>query len=249
MKANPDDFVILVPHAWGPDAAALVKQTHAEVWQEELSLTMAEDGGDAVVSDVSVDIRVDEPIREIAQLAPTSLEPFGASAIALLEQHKAIWRLTAPGGPDAAAPLLRLVNSMTEAGASAALLPAIKRLHSPRSVQRITMNLDARALTNFFVNAFDDGDWMRTRGLTAFGFPEVETPIVDGLNSAYYRLMDLSAGMIGQAGPFPSGGRVRLGPYFFRLEEGPRGPDDEIPVNGIHGVQSLLPKEYIHGGD
>lgn len=245
MKANPDDFVVLVPNSWGSDAAEFLRQTHLEVWQEEMRISVGADGGDLSVGVLHASVAIDEPIPELVQLASSSLEPFGGSAVGLLEQHTQIWRIVGSGGVAAASPLARLVTSMMEAGGAGTFLPAIKRLHSPRSVQSITAQLDERALVNVFVSAFDDGEWMRTRGLTAFGFPEVETPLTDGMNAGYYRLMDLAAGMIGQRGPYPSGGRIRLGPHFYRLEEGPRGPDDEIVVNGIHGVQSLLPKEWV----
>lgn len=239
MKAAPDSFVLLVPNPWGDDALDLVRQTHEEVWQQELGLTVDE----AQVDGVAIAIVRDEPLPELVELAPTSLEPFGASALAMLEQHASIWRLVAEGGLASARSLLKFAGTLVESGASGVFLPNTLRLHSPRAVQRLTMELAPPALANFFVSAFDRDEWMRTRGLTALGMPEVETPVAGGLNAAYFRLMDLAAAMIAQGAPFPADSIIDLGSTDARLLDGPQGPDDaEVPVNGLHGVQSLIPR-------
>lgn len=244
MKAQPDQFVVLVATPWQtPDTSSFV-EAFEEYWQEEVDIGLGRDSksGTIVVDDIGIQLVVDEPLPELTSLAPTSLEPYGASDLALLQQHESIWRLVGPGGRKSAEAVLEIVGALVTAGASGAFLPGTRRLHSPRVVRRLTMDLDEQNLANFFVGAFDRDGWMRTRGLTPFGFPEIETPINRGMNAAYFGLMDVAAAMIAQGSPFTSGNRIQLGAQLCRLEDGPQGPeDDDVPVNGVHGVLSLLP--------
>ena len=97
-----------------------------------------------------------------------------------------------------------------------------------------------QALTNLFINAWHEDGWMRTRGLTAFGLPELEAPVTRGLNAAYFDLMDVAANMIFQAAPFPTGSQLQIGRGMYTLSAGPSGPeDDEAPINGAFGVLTL----------
>ncbi len=240
MKANPDDFVVLFPAHFGGGATDLVRQTHAEVWVEDLELVLEEGRGRATFDDITLEIVLDEPLEGLADLAFTSPEPFAGSAAAMLQNHTVIWRVVGPSGLQTAQHLLRFMSTMIEAGAAGAFLPGIRRLHSPRTIQRQSMSIDAQSLTNIFVAAFDRDEWMRTRGLTAFGLPELQTPIEDGPNAAFFRLMDVASAMIGQNAPFKSGSRIQLGPYLWKLVDSDDGIDDvDVPVNGIHGVQTL----------
>ncbi|MFW5968123.1 MAG: hypothetical protein ACOCV2_11425, partial [Persicimonas sp.] len=96
-------------------------------------------------------------------------------------------------------------------------------------------------LTNLCVHAWHDEDWMTTRGLTAFGMPELQTPIDEGMNAAYFRLMDTAAGMIRQGAAYPDGSDLTIGADTYRLHGERSGPeDDEVPFSGTFGVQSLL---------
>lgn len=239
MKAQPDDFVLLIPNEFRADSAPYITETHAEFWQEDLNLAMRDDGATIELPEVEVDIVYDPAIPELAGFAGHALEPFGASDLALLERHTAIWRLIA-SGQLAAWPLVRLASTFIEAGASGVFLPATRQLHSPRAVRRLAMEPSADALANFFVSAFDGQGWMRTRGLTPFGMPELETEIVDGHNAAYFRLMDVAAAMIGSGRAFDDHASLTLGPHAHLLVGGPNGPlRDEIAINGLHGVQTL----------
>ena len=243
MKARSDGFVVLVPTPWQGPEEHLFLEAYEEYWQEPVGANFSDpDGAELTVNGQSVRLHIDAALPELAEFASTALEPFGASDQALLQQHTSIWRLVAEGGRDSAEALLKVVGALVIAGASGAFLPNTRRLHSPRSIRHFTMELNAENLTNFFVGAYDRNDWMRTRGLTAFGLPEVETPTTSGINAAYFRLMDIAAAMLDQRSPFPTSSRIQLGPSLFSLVEGPRGPeDDDIPVNGLHGVISLMP--------
>jgi hypothetical protein len=240
MKAKPDDFVVLFPVHFSGSAAELVRQTHQEVWMEEIDVRMRDTGGAVRLEGVELQIVIDEPIEGLAELAFTSPEPFAGSATAMLDNHTAVWRVVGPSGRATAEQMLRFMGTMIESGAAGAFLPGIRRLHSPRTIQRQTMTIDARALTNIFVSAFDRDDWMRTRGLTSFGLPELQTPIVDGPNAAFFRLMDVASAMIGQDSPFQTGSRVQLGPYLWQLVDDQGGIEDtDVPVNGVHGLLTL----------
>lgn len=240
MKANPDDFVVLFPTHFSGSAAELVRQTHEEVWMEELELELDDSGGTVRLEDVELTVVVDEPLEGLAELAFTSPEPFEGSAAAMLDNHTALWRVVGPTGRQTAVQLLRFASTMVESGAAGVFLPGIRRLHSPRTIQRQAMSIDAQSLASVFVAAFDRDDWMRTRGLTSFGLPELQTPIDDGPNAAFFRLMDVASAMIGQNAPFNPGSSIQLGPYQWRLSSDGDGIEDtDVPVNGIHGVQTL----------
>lgn len=264
FRAEPNAFVGVFPVAWGFDNDELLSQTHQQNWQEKATYaTEPVDGDEEVLGRGSVeifdaaglagraDIIVEPPISELVHLVGTSKEPYTPTEAILLKEHKAVWRIVvspeADAGPRAsiAAGRLfgRIASTMIEAGAGGLMLPAAVTLHSPRMIQMVTMDLSRPdALANLFVGAWHDDGWMATRGLTSFGLPELETPVDEGLNGAYFRLMDLSASMIAQSGPFPTGSRVTIGPRTFTLGEGRQGPDDEqVPVAGTYGVLTIEP--------
>ncbi len=239
MKARPDDFVVLVANEFGADAVDYIAATHAEFWQEELVIKLGDDVGQIELPEMTISLVADPPIPELVELTKTTREPFGGSDLALLERHTQIWRLI--GSTQFAAwPLVRLASTFIESGASAVFLPGTRHLHSPRAVRHLAMAPAADALTNFFVSAFDGEGWMRTRGLTPFRMPEIETQIVDGHNAAYFRLMDVAAAMIANGRPFDEGAALTLGPHAHVLVAGPTGPlRDDLAINGSHGVQTL----------
>lgn len=238
MKARPDDFVLLVAHEFNENSADYLASTHAEFWQEELGLRVETDQATIELPEVSIAVVFDPPIPELAQLAGNALEPYGASDLLQLERHTGIWRLVA-SSRFAAWPLLRVASTMIEAGAGGVFLPGTRQLHSPRTVRRLAMEPSPDALANFFVSAFDREGWMRTRGLTPFGLPELETAIVDGHNAAYFRLMDVAAAMIANGRAFDDHASLSIGPHLHTIVSGPNGPLDDDPINGLHGVQTL----------
>lgn len=243
MKAQSDGFVVLVPTPWRGPEEQLFLEAFEEYWQEPVGADFEDpERAELTVNGQPVRVHFDAALPELAELANTALEPFGASDQALLQQHTSIYRLVGDRGRETAEALLKVVGALVVGGASGAFLPNTRRLHSPRSIRHFTMEINAENLANFFIGAYDRNDWMRTRGLTAFGLPEVETPTTRGVNAAYFRLMDVAAAMLDQRSPFPTSSRIQLGPDIFTLVEGPRGPDDDdIPVNGLHGVITLMP--------
>lgn len=257
-RADPDSFVVLFPVPWEPDQTGALGETHLEHWQEQTDwILQPADADDPEIEavgriegpeDKSADLVVESPIEKLAEAVGTSKEPYTASERALLEDHTAIWRITVEGGSDEglanAVWTTQLMSTFVEAGAAGAFLPAILELHSPSFVQNQSMSIGhIQPVVNLFVGAWDDGDWMATRGLTAFGLPELETPVEGGLNAAYFRLMDVASGMINNRKAFPTGADVEIGPETFVLEEGRQGPEDEqVPFSGHFGVLTVREK-------
>lgn len=258
-RADPDSFVVLFPVPWGPDQTDALRETHAQHWQEEIAWTVEPaDGGDADVTatgaiegpdDKRADLVVEQPIEELVEAAGTSKEPYTASERARLENHSAIWRVTVEGGNEEgleqAVWTTQLMSTFVEAGAAGAFLPAIIELHPPSFVQNQSMSIGhIQPVVNLFVSAWDDEDWMATRGLTAFGLPELETPVAGGLNAAYFRLMDIASGMINNRQAFPTGADVEIGPESYVIEEGRQGPEDEqVPLSGHFGVLTVRDRD------
>ncbi len=249
-RAQPDSLVLVFPTPWQGDESRLLREVHEEFWIEELEIAWSEPGkaGTITLADGFVaDLLVEEPIPELTSLAGATIEPYAASELAMLEQHVSVWRVTLSGGsPEGRENAKRgamLMSTFIEAGAAGVFLPALVRLHSPGTVKQLTMDLDRlENLTTLVVGAWHADDWMITRGLTAFGLPELETPIDSGFNASYFRLMDAAAGMLGQNAPFPSGSMLDMGPQMYTLADGPRGPKDEqVPVSGHFGTQTIVP--------
>ena len=255
-RADPDSFVVLFPVTWGVDNLDALRGAHFEQWQEKpdwsLEAVDRREEGIRAVGEVegpegeSAKIVVEEPIEELVEAAGTSKEPYTASERALLENHEAIWRVVVEGGAEegleAAIWVSKLMATFVEAGAAGAFMPAIAELHSPGFVKSQSMSIGhIQPIVNLFVGAWDDGDWMATRGLTAFGLPELETPVDGGLNAAYFRLMDTASGMINNRSDFPVGANLEIGRESFEIEEGRQGPVDErVPLSGAFGVLTLV---------
>ncbi len=244
MRAKPDDFVLLIPSPWSTVEEQLLTEAVEEFWQQPCSYEPFDDDGARIRFADSPDLFVfsDEAIPELEELAFTSIEPFGASELAMVRDASSVTRVVAPGGRPGGIAALQLASALVFAGAAGICLPAVRRLHSARSVRHLTMEINQQSLANLFVGAFDNDGWMRTRGLTPFHLPELETPIDSGTNAAYFRLMDLAAAMIATETPLPDGATAQIGPQSVTIVAGPSGKvDDEIPVNGIHGVLRAVP--------
>lgn len=255
LKASPDSFVALIPVPWGLDGAALLEEVHGETWFEiaQVELAEQEDTSEGIFArgrivlgeDKSATLLVEAPIDELAGLASMSREPFTPTEAILLEKHQAIWRLVVPCQRDRcrrdARIFARLLSTFVEAGAPGIFLPFCLQMHSPGAIKQMAMDLaEVSNLVQMLVGAFHDEHWMRTRGLTAFGLPEVETAVEEGLNASYFTLMDVSASMILQQGPYPLGSQLQLGPKLFEVQAGPQGPeDDKVPIAGTYGVHTI----------
>jgi len=257
---SPDSMVALFPMPFvGLDDVMFV-ELHGETWMEEVeaSWVIRDEPNDVGIygeghivfkdefgGDVVAEIVVEQPLPGMVQLASTSPEPFMETELVMLQQHRSIWRasISAEGkqARRAAKRMMQLFESMIQAGAHGVFLPGAMRLHAPLFVRRNTMDLfDAQALAKLFIGAFHVDEWMRTRGLTAFGLPELETKVDEGLNAAFFRLMDVAANMLYQMGPYPSGAQLQIGHQMFALEEGPAGPEDtDAPINGAFGVMTV----------
>ncbi len=257
-RAEPDSFVVLFPVPWGLDHTETLRAQYRQEWQEETDWWLdesdrPEQGEAEILADgeiegpdgKSADLVVEPPIEDLVEAVGTSKEPYTASERALLEEHTAIWRISVEGGEkeglESAVRVTQLMSTFVEAGAAGAFVPAILELHSPSFVQSQAMTIGhIQPVVNLFVGAWDDGEWMATRGLTAFGLPELETPLEGGANAAYFRLMDTASGMINNRASFPIGAELEIGPEAYHIEEGRQGPEDEqVPISGHFGVLTV----------
>jgi hypothetical protein len=253
-KATPDSFVGVAPVSWGLENVDVLRETHALQWQEEVSFELEpiddEEGtiarGHVVFEDeTKVALVVEEPLEKLHTLAGTSKEPYTPTEVIMLKEHTASWRFVVKAGtkrhPHAVRQFAHLASTFVEAGAAGIFMPGIVTLHSPRFIKVITMDLDQpQNIANLCVHAWNADGWMITRGLTAFGLPELETPVDEGMNAAYFRLMDIAAGMIAQNQPFPDESKLTVGHKNYTITEGQEGPtDEEIPFSGTFGVQTI----------
>jgi hypothetical protein len=248
--AEPDSLVALVPIAWDPNELELLEAVHPDVWGEPLkqlehssTARFVQVGG----CDAPIRLDVDEPIAELAEMTATAKQPFTPAEAIQLENHTAIWRFTmadvSKAPTERAHAFGRLMASAVEAGAPGVFFPFCVQLHSPRLIKHLAFDLSQPpALINLYVNAWNDDEWMVTRGMTVFGLPELETPVEGGLNNAYFRLMDVAAGMLLQRDAYPDGSRLQLGPHHYIVEQGPRGPQDSmVPISGVYGRLTIAP--------
>ncbi|MGM0557177.1 MAG: hypothetical protein ACQEVA_12415 [Myxococcota bacterium] len=256
LRAEPDAFVGVVPTTWNHDNVQAVLQTHRQHWHEEIDIELEPSDADDIFArgelrlneDTVIPLVVEDPIEELMNLIPTSKEPYTPTEAMLIKQQKACWRFViedgAERGKDAASDFAKVSSTLIEAGGAGVFMPGTAALHSPSFIKLVTMDLShPQAMTNLCVNCWDADGWMATRGLTAFGLPELETEIDEGPNSAYFRLMDIAAGMINQGTPYPTGAKLSVGPQAFTLVEGRNGPEDEqVPISGAFGVMTIKPQ-------
>lgn len=259
-RVAPDSLVALLPVSWGPDEISIFEEVHPQVWAEALPRISSDDPTCAAAFQIGVSetpslppfeitLHIDEPIPELLELVDAAKHPFDPSERLQLENHSAIWRITMTGL--AAAPVrkarafARFLASAAEAGAPAVFLPSSFQLHSSQLIRHVSVDLNQPpALVNLYISAFNDDEWMVTRGLTSLGFPELETSVAGGLNAAYFRLLDVATELIVQEAPFRPGARLQLGPHLYEIQPGPRGPEDTaIPVCGAFGRLALLRPE------
>ena len=255
-KASPDSFVGVAPVSWGLDNDELLTQTHARQWLEEAAWQVepvddepgiAARGSVTLEEDATAELIVEEPLEELHTLAGTSKEPYTPTEVVQLKEHTATWRFVVPGGTEhgtqGAVRIAKLASTLVEAGAAGIFMPGTVTLHSPRFIKLVTMEPEnPQNLANLFVAAWHTDDWMMTRGLTAFGLPELETPVDEGMNAAYFRLMDITAGMLQHERAYPEGATLTVGPTNYKLTDGRQGPEDEqVPFSGEFGVQTVLP--------
>jgi hypothetical protein len=253
----PDSIVALIPCPFELLDPRELTEIHGEHWTERVDFTLSEPGPEGPLATgtatspqgVVARLVVEEPIPELVAFAGLSAVPYSPTEAIMLQNHQSVWRLTIEGGNPkagrrAAKFASQLFATFVHAGALGVFMPALARLHAPRLIQQETMDLfDPRALVTLFVNAFHEGDWMRTRGLTAFHLPEVETPTAGGLNAAFFRLMDVSASMLMQLAPYPAGSNLQIGRELCDVAMGPHGieADTQLPVNGAFGVLTVTP--------
>lgn len=261
FQVSPTHLLVLCPTPFTVRGGEEFEETHAMHWQEVATYTITpreEVGEDGILATgevrfegdehTVVTIIVEEPLEDVTSLAATSAEPLTAPELILLKEHQAVWRLQVAAGRDkgrlAARRLCQVIATIIEVGACAVFLPSTLRLHAPQFIRMQTMDpYSPEGTANLFVSAWhDDSGWMRTRGLTAFGLPEIETSTKGGLNGAYFLLMDVAANMLFQMAPYPEHARLQVGPYTYSVVPGPSSDeveDDEAPMNGLFGVHTI----------
>ena len=260
LLAGPEDLVAAIPCPWLEQDPRAITEAFGEYWHEalELTYTLEANAADPEVlgrgqlrfeDGTLATLILEAPTPELVELSSISPMPFTETELVLLHRHLSSWRVVIPAGRRhgrrAAKRMAQLWSAFIAAGACGVFLPGLVRLHSPGLIKKETMDLSSpQALTNLFINAWHEDGWMRTRGLTPFGLPELETPTGAGLNGAYFCLMDVAANMLFQMAPYPPEAVLQIGPKVYSFEPGPRGPaqDDEVPVCGAFGVMSILPK-------
>lgn len=238
--AAPDSLVGLIPVAWSADEIDLFTEVHPQIWGEPLS-RVDELTFEVGPEKAQVLLHIDEAIPELSQMSDAAKHPFSPTELIQLQEHQAIWRATMHDV--SSAPLersrafARFIITAGEAGAPGVFFPFCVQLLPTQLLRHLSVEMkQPSTLTNLYISAFNDDQWMVTRGLTIFGLPELETPLDDGLNAAYFRLMDVATAMIAQQGTYPPGARLQVGPHFFILEPGPAGPPDKtVPICGAFG--------------
>ncbi len=256
-RAAPDSLVALLPVQWSTDQTSLLATTHPDVWAEPCEHQAMEDGGARFQfgDDLPpITLTVDPPMEELVSAAGMAKKPFHAAELSRLENHSALWRLTMPQISEApierAHGFARFLTTAIEAGAAGVFLPFCAQMHSPGFIKHLAVDFSKPpALVNLLINAWNDDEWMITRGLTVLGLPELETPIEGGLNDAYFRLMDVAAGMLIQRDAYPDGAQLQLGPHHYMINDGPSGPEDrQIPLCGLYGRLTIRRAQDVVAG-
>lgn len=255
-QATPDTLIALMVCPWTSFAPEILQDTHADYWQASIKASWADvvptDDEDTPWSTGQIEfedgtiarIIVEPPIEQLATLTDECPVPFQLSEIQLVEQHQSLWRVMIKGGQSkgrrAAKHLIELMTTFLAAGACGVFLPALARLHSPGMIRQLTQDPGhPQTISQVCLSAWHEDQWMITRGLTAFGLPELETSTNQGFNGAFFCLMDVAANMIFQMAAYPPDRQLQLGHKMYDITEGPAGPSDDININGTFGTMTI----------
>lgn len=258
ITSSPNTLVALMVCPWVEQDPQLFAETHVDYWQAGLNIELgpfdtSNNEEDAIWSQGTItfddgtiaQLIVEPPIPDILELADQCPVPFQATELHALEGHQSLWRVvieTEQRGRRAASRLIEVMTTFIAAGAAGVFMPSLATLHSPGLLRQQTKGANhPQTICQLCVSAWHEDDWMVTRGLTAFGLPELETPTHKGLNGAYFCLMDVAANMLFQMAPFPPESQLQVGHQMFSLDLGPQGPEDDININGTFGTMTIKP--------
>lgn len=253
--ATPDTLVAVMICPWLNQSPDVIAQTHQDYWSSPLTASWPEvvpegevwaQGTITFEDGTQASVLVEEALPDALDLVGECPIEFQPSEMHLLEAQRSCWRVSIPAGSKlgkrAARHMIELMTTFTAAGAAAVFMPALMRLHSPGFIRQEGQDPDKpETIAKLCLSAWHEDDWMITRGLTAFGMPELEVPTGQGLNGAYFCLMDVAANMIFQMGAYPPGRQLQIGHHLYDINTGPRGPEDDLAVNGIFGTMTISP--------
>ena len=241
MKATPDSLLVLLPWIDATIDVALLKETHAHIWAETIDVVETDDTIVLQQVNEQVTLWIGEQDDTLTAAMPFAPEPFVGSEKLRVETHTHVIHLIANGEPTYPTALMtKLVSTFVEMGSAAIFIPMTGRIFPQRWVQRATMTPDLQATVQIFINAWDDDTTMRTRGLTAFGLPELQLAITEGKNAAFFDLLDISAFMIDRGVAVEVGERVQVGAKFYKAYAVESPTDDPlVPIAGTFGVLEL----------
>ncbi len=253
-QSPPNTLMIVLPTPWNDGFYERVSSTYLEIWDCELFKESvdpkSEDAsgmtGILTDGDRRATWSCDPAVEHLAESIAHSHPPFAESEQLIAAQHKVSWRLSieSPSYEDARF-IVRLMAAVTANQTVATLIPSTGRAFPPTFTRQLSASDEVESIISFFVHAWTEGTTMRTRGLTAFGFPEVETEISGGKNESYFNLLDLSASILLDGMPALSR-TIDLGNSQYELGEMvDPAPDPENPIAGFYGVVKLA-KKIIH---
>ena len=251
---SPINKIVLVfPTDWHQFDPDRIRSAYAAVTQDVPEPPQEDGPADSETTTLNLgDGRIsgwlEEAIPDLTDLIGTSPLPFDDGEIKALKNHTGTLRIIIESldTPMATATFaLRVCRGLVRSGCAGVFLPNIVRLHSPSCMEAtLAQSTGIESTIKLLLSARDTESWMTTRGLTAFGLPEVETEIVGGaLNSAYFRILDISAHVLMTGNGLPDGTQVHVGPDLLQVQTGPNGPGDPmVPFNGHFGVLSVARK-------
>lgn len=223
MKQLPPDSLILVfATPWDDDATARIAETHLEIYGSHL--------------DPTLQFEKDEPLSDLIEAARGSQPPFAETEVLALESQKVSWRFSIPNAKNSDLETVkRIAVCFSATGALAIFVPSTVRLFAPSVIRQLASSPEIDASTQLFVHAREAEGSLITRGLTAFGLPEIETTTAHGLNAAFFDLMDVAAEMLASGNRFETGDQLTLGPQLLEVTEVTATPDPLSPISGTFG--------------
>ena len=231
-KLPPNSLILLFATPWDDDLGDRIGAVYGDVFADDLVIV-----GDQFVLDSRVTWSREEPLSDLLDAARGSQPPFAETELLALDAQTAAWKLSiASSKTSDIESMRRLAVCFASAGSLALFVPSTMRLFPPSIVKQVASNPEPNAAVQLLVHAWHNESFMRTRGLTAFGFPEVETDLERGLNAAFFDLMDVATAMIEANRPFRESERLTIGQSLFEVRPGTIEPDPQSPVSGTFGV-------------
>lgn len=237
-KLEPNALLVIVSTPWEDDLQTRVTDAFADIFPSPISV----DEDSIFVDGTTINVVKDEPLEALQEIVSLAQPPFAETEAYAVSAQVCSWRLSVEDATvNDLGPLKKVLVCLAASGALSFFVPATVRIFSPTFVRQSASDPSAHTSAHLFVHAWNAGDAMRTRGLTSVGLPELEIGTEEGMNGAFFNLMDAATACLESETPLTIDRTVLIGPRPYTLSNATDRTDQISPISGHFGVLRLDP--------